>query len=764
MPDELKIVGKSIERVDAAAKVTGRARYTLDHTVPGMVHGFAVRSERAHARIVSIDASAAERIEGVLAVVTARSVASLNICFGHVTRDHPALARERVLYHGEPVALVVATTPRIALRAAREVRVEYEDLEPAMDAQRALEPDAPLLHPDRVAPLADEGLDAGTEPLSGNVCAQAAFGWGDVDAAIDGAGLVVEGEYRYPMLYGYAMEPYNAVAAFEEGTLTVHTTAQHPFMVREDLARMFDLPLARVRVVVGYVGGGYGTKSYTKIEPLAAIGAWVVRRPVRVALSVEEAMLTTRSDGALIRARSAFAQDGELLARDIEVIMDSGAYTDNSPVVCAKLANRCFGPYRIGSVRVHVRSVFTNTVPASSLRGFGAPQGTLAGELQMDEAAELLGIDPLELRLRNIVEPGEEILPGKRGIDADLTADLQMLTQSLGWGDPLPANRGIGFGVSASDAGAHPTSVAMVRLHADGSASAAVGATELGQGSRTVLSQIVAECLELPFDRVAILASDTGATPYERTTGASRTTALVGRSLQFACANVRARAREVAAEAAGVDPELVRDAPGGLTVDDDYWDYQRVVKAWFGSGGELVGVGEVRRAGEFQAMPPFWEIGVAGVVVDVDTETGAVEVRQLSTVGDVGIAINPVLVHGQDLGAATMALGAALTERLVYEGEALSNPNVVDYRVPRVSDLPARRDLMLAERRDGIGPFGAKGSGEGAGNPIGNAVAIAVGRAIGVVPHELPLTPERVWRLARERVPDVIARDGVADR
>jgi CO/xanthine dehydrogenase Mo-binding subunit len=754
---ELQVVGRSVPRVDGPAKVTGRAAYAVDLTFPGMLHGFAVRSERAHARIVSIDTAQAEALPDVVAVVTADSVAPIEVRFGHVARDHPALAQGRVLYHGEPVALVVARTPRAAIRAARLVRVEYEELTAVIDAADALLDDAPLLHPDRVAPLGDAGLDADTDGLSGNVCAESAVGWGDVDAALAEAELVVEGDFTYPMLYGYAMEPYNAIASFEEGALVVHSTAQHPYMVREDLARMFGLPLARVRVVVPYVGGGYGTKSYTKVEPLAALGAWVTGLPVRVALSVEESMLTTRSDGVKVHARSAFDADGVLLAREFDVVMNSGAYTDNSPVVCAKLANRAFGPYRVPAVRVRVRSVFTNTVPASSLRGFGAPQGALAGELQMDEAADQLGIDPLELRLRNVVAPGEEILPGKRGIDADLADDLRMLTRSLGWGSRSGATTGIGFGVTASDAGAHPTSVAMVRLHSDGSASAAVGATELGQGSRTVLSQIVAEYLELPFERVAILASDTGATPYERTTGASRTTTLVGRSLQAACDDLRRRVRAVAAELAGVDASEVADERGGVSVSGEHWEYARVLAGWFDAGGELVGVGEVRRAGEFTSMPPFWEVGASGVVVDVDAETGVVRVEQLSTVGDVGIAINPVLVHGQDLGAATMALGAALSEGLVYDGDALANPNVVDYRVPRVSDLPERVDLQLAQRRDGIGPFGCKGSGEGAGNPIGSAVAAAVARVIGVYPHELPLTPERVWLLARQGAGDVRA-------
>jgi CO/xanthine dehydrogenase Mo-binding subunit len=746
---EPRISGTSVPRVDAVAKLTGRAKYAVDVTLPGMAQAAVVRADRAHARIVSIDRSAAEVAPGVLAVITAESVAPLDVRFGHIVRDHPALATGRVLYHGEPVALVVAETRRDAERAAKLVAVAYEDLPAVIDADEALAPGAPVLHPERGGRTGDEGFHTGDEEVSGNLCAVTTFGWGDADAAFAAAELVLEGEYEYPMLYGYAMEPYNAVAAFEEGSLVVYSTAQHPYMVRDDLAKMFGLPLARVRVVVPYVGGGYGTKSYTKVEPLAALGAWVTGRPVRVALSVEESILTTRSDGARVRVRSAFRADGTLLAREIDVVMNSGAYSDNSPLVCAKLANRCFGPYRMETLRVRVRSAFTNTVPASSLRGFGAPQGNLAGELQMDEAADRLGIDPRELRLKNVVRPGEEVLPGKRGLDADLANDLRLLTESLGWPD-APEGRGIGFALAASDAGAHPTSVTMVRIHADGSASCAVGSTELGQGSRTVLSQILADGLELPFERVAILAADTGAVPYERTTGASRTTALVGRSLLAACEDARAKVRAIAAQVAGVEESAVADAPGGVAVDGEQLGYADVLKSWFGSGGEVIGVGTVRRAGEFEQLPPFWEIGASGVVAAVDAETGEVRVEQLTTVGDVGFAVNPALVHGQDLGAATMALGAALREELVYDGTTLANPNVVDYRVPRSTELPERVEQILAERRDGIGPFGAKGGGEGAGNPIGAAVAAAVGRVLGRYPRRLPLTPERVWRLARE--------------
>jgi CO/xanthine dehydrogenase Mo-binding subunit len=747
-----RVAGTEAKRADGIAKVTGAARFTVDLTAPGMAHAIVIRADRPHARIVRIDRDAAERSPGVLKVITGDDLVRRGYTpyYGHVVLDHPVLAIERVRYQGEPVALVVAETRLDAAEAADLVEIDYEDLPSVIDADEALGPDAPILHETRGDRVGDEGMDQGEAEVVGNICAISRVEWGDVDAAFAKAHLVVEGEYRYPMLYGYAMEPYNALAYFDQGDLVVYSTAQHVYMVRRDLARMFALPLARVRVSAPYVGGGYGTKSYTKIEGACAMAAHIVGRPVKLVLSVEEAMLTTRSDASHVKSRTAFDKDGMILGREFEIVLNSGAYTDNSPLVNSKTANRCFGPYKIPALRVVSRAMFTNTVPASSLRGFGAPQGNLGGELQMDEAALKLGIDPVELRLRNLVGPGETFLPGRRPLDADLKDDLRCLTQSLGW----PGQQGgvtVGFGVSASDAGAYPTSTAAVRIHADDSVTLFTGSTELGQGSRTVLSQIVAEELGLPLDTVGIVGGDTGVVTYERTTGASRTTTVTGRAVQEACRDARARVRALAADVFKVDVAAVSDAAAGVRVKDRDHGYGEVIEKWFGAGGEVLGHGAVRKADGFAQMPPFYEIGCSGVALSIDHETGVVRIEKLATVGDVGFAINPALVHGQDLGAATMGMGAALREELVYEGGQLVNSNVVDYRVPRFSDQPREIDLMLAERRDGAGPYGAKGAGEGAGNTIGSSVAAAIGRAIGVFPHELPATPQRVWRLLRER-------------
>lgn len=498
-------------------------------------------------------------------------------------------------------------------------------------------------------------------------------------------------------------------------------------------------------------------------------------------------MNTTRADGAVVTVRTGFDAGARICARDIEIRFDTGAYADNSPLVLTKSINRSFGPYRVPNLRVRGTAVYTNTSPASSYRGFGAPQGALAGELNMDMAAERLGIDPVELRRRNLLAPGDTIIDGKRPLDADLVADLDAIVAALERPAPSGAHapadvagrvraadsasapatdgghdagsgplRGWGVAVSASDAGASPISTAQVRMHADGSVTLLVSSTEMGQGSRTALAQIAARELGVPMEAVAVGQSDTRFTPFEWTTGASRTTTVVGLAVQAACTDLWNNLRAKAAESAGVSLDRTEVHDGRVYVDGEALTPAEVIRQWFGAdAGEVVGVGVIRRDGATEMLPPFWEIGAVGVEVSVDTATGEVTVEHLVTVGDVGHAVNPDLVKGQDLGAATQGLGIALWEEMVYDGEQLTNPNLIEYRVPRLRDTPRRITSVLAERGDGAGPYGVKGAGEGALNPVPAAVAAAVGRAVGVWPTEVPLTPPRVWSLLQEAANEV---------
>jgi CO/xanthine dehydrogenase Mo-binding subunit len=716
---------------------------------PGTSHGHVVRAERAHAVIARIHTEAALKCPGVRAVVTGADLAGLFPYFGHYRPDHPILARQKVRYCGEPLAVVVASSLQQARDASFLVEVEYADLEAMTNVERALAAGAPLIHPDYPVEEDAYGTFCQRGAEGTNEAFTTSMDWGDVDSALSRSAYVESTRVSYPALYPYPMEAYCAQARFVDGVLEVQSNAQHLFQVQRDLARIFALGLNRVRVTSMTIGGGYGAKSYTKIEPLASACAWVVDEPVRIALTFEESMYTSRADGAVVDVTTGFDENGSILARDIRIVLDTGAYVDNSVRVLRKAVECAFGPYRVPALRVRASAVYTNTTPASSYRGFGAFHTNPASESNLDIAAEKMGIDSLEIRLRNIARPGECLVPGSRPVDADLAADLCAVRQALSV-VPKPGKlQGIGFGCSLSPEGADPTSIAIVRMLADGTSLLMVGSAEMGQGSSTVLAQIVAEELAVSLDQVTLAPVDTHLVPYQWTTGASRTTSVVGLSVQRACADVRRQLIDMAAGLAGEDARTWRWRGGQLVGDGGRTRVaSEVIREWFGGDrGEVVGTGLTQKRGDFEQWPALWEAAVAGVVVSVDPRTGKVEVDQLVTAADVGKAINPRHVKAQELGGATQALGGALFEEIIYDEVQIANANAVDYRVPRISDLADRIDTLLFERGDGPGPYGAKPGGEGAMTVVGGAVIAAVARATGRWADRLPLTPEYVWRL-----------------
>lgn len=752
-----RVAGVSIPRLDAADKVTGRAQYAIDLTLPGTLHGVCVRSPLPHGRIRSIDKSAAAEAKGVVCIITGEDLAAMPLFprFGMVP-DRPILAIERVRFTGEPVALVVAETRAAARDAAAKVAVDYEDLPPVMTLEDALASGAVLVHEED---LTSEGPSGMGPDGKSNVLYRTEHVWGDAERALKTATVVVEDTFEYPMLYGYAMEPYNAMARFDGQGLTVWTSTHTPYMNRRELARIFSLPLSKVRVVVPYVGGNYGTKGLAKVDPLAALGSWVTGRPVKVVLSIDESMQTARGDSARIFARTGFRADGTMTARIFEILVPAGAYADVSPLVMAKMGVRCLGPYRVPNVRVRTQAVYTNTVPGAALRGFGGPQAVFAGESLMNWGAEELGIPPADIRRVNMANRGEVFHQGLRGLDSDLQADLTILQEELEeqWRvdeaeQDRRRKRGRGFAVSATNVGDEtPVSTALVRIHADGTCSLLTGAVEVGQGSRTVLAQILAEEFGIPYDQVSIIQSDTGVGTYERYTAASSTTTLQGLAIQRAVQNARLRIRDLAADAWGLDADDVKKADGGVIVKDQFHDFGEVIKEWFGTeAGEVVGFGAVRGPGDLQEAPVFWEVGNVGVIVSIDSDTLQVRVDSIVTVGDCGFAINPRLVEGQELGAALGGIGGALFEELLYEGGEMINGTLIDYRVPRITDFPTAARCLLPNRQDGVGPYGARGSGEGAIQPVGAAVSAAIAHAAGVRITKLPVTPERLWRALRQ--------------
>ena len=750
-PGEFRVVNHSVPREDGQAKVTGRAIYASDLTVENMAWAKILRSPFGHAKIRSIDASAAKSHPGVIDVITGADLAGIDPYYGHAVKDHPILAIHRVRFAGEPVAAVVAEDELSAEEALELIEVDYDELASVMDVDAALAETAPLIHEQSYREGAFRGFKDGRQ-ASGNVCQYVHVQWGDAKSAFESAAHTVEGEFFFPMAYAYAMEPYVAIATYTKNNLTVYSSAQHPFMVRHDLAEIFGMSLNAVRVIVPYVGGGYGSKSYTKIEPIPAVCSWKTGRPVKLQLSVEEAFLTTRGDDARVRIRTACDRAGKLLAREATIHLNTGAYAENSPLVCAKAANRIIGPYLIPNVDIHCYAVYTNTVPASSYRGFGSTQVTFPAESQLEEMAEKLGRDPLEFRLANLAERGQTIYPGLRPIDADVPGDLRHVASVFEKAGPLRPGFGRAVGCSASDAGSHPVTSAMIQVYSDNSVSVLSGSTEMGQGSHTVLAQIAAEEMGVPLDKVRLVSADTAITPFERSTGASRTTTLMGRAVLEACREAIAQFRTMAADSLGCKPEDFIEEPGALRLGDTRLTWGDIlVKFFHHRDTSIVGRAYLRQTGDLKMLPPFWEIGVVGVEVEVDQETGKIRLDKLVTVGDVGLAINPAAAEGQDLGAATMGIGIGLFEELIYDGQQLTNGTLLEYRVPRFEDLAQEIHMSLAQNQDGAGPYGAKGGGEGSLNPIPACLANAVYRATGARIRRLPLTPERVWRALRER-------------
>ncbi len=764
-PGDFQIVNHSVPRLDGSVKVTGRAVFTGDVVLPDMVHAKVLRSPYAHARILSVNTAAASERPGVIGVLTGADLEGLDPYYGHAVKDHPLLAMDKVRFVGEPVAAVIAIDELTAYEALEDIDVQYEELTPVMNVDLALDSSAIRIHEQTYAAGKFRGFEDEQASRLSNICQEIHFEWGDVKEAFATARYVVEGTFDYPKTYAYAMEPYTCVADVNDQGMTVYSCAQHPFIVRGDLASIFKVPLNQVRLIVPYLGGGYGSKSYTKIEPLTAACSWYVRRPVKLQLSVTEAMLTTRGDSAHVHIRTAVDENGELVAREAKIYLDTGAYAENSPLVCRKAANRIVGPYRIPNVQVSGYAVYTNTGPASSFRGFGCAQVSFPGESQMDELAEKLRLDPVEFRLKNLAHRGECTHPktstasgaGKeergelRPLDADLLSDVRLLEEVLRVAEPAPPKTGRAVGCSASDAGSKPVSSAIVHVYTDNSVSVLSGTTELGQGAHTVLAQIAAEEMGVELDKVRVIASDTAIVPFERSTGASRSTTVMGRVVLDACQDAIQQMVKMAAELWDTRPEKLAIVGGGVQFGKNHLSWGEVLEKHSQMAGfNIVGRAYLRQHGDLAQSPVFWEIGCAGLEISVDEETGKIRVEKLVTVGDVGLAINPAMAEGQDLGAATMGLGVGLFEEMRYDGQELVNGSLLDYRVPRFSDLPGEIHLILAERQDGVGPYGAKGGGEGALNPIPASLANALYRASGVRIRELPLTPERVWRAIQE--------------
>jgi CO/xanthine dehydrogenase Mo-binding subunit len=721
------MIGSSEQRVGGYGRVTGEQKYVADLRLEDVLHVKLVHIDRAHARIKSVEATEARQLLGVHQVVTAAELPQPMPRFGPVYEDRPLLATGETKYYGQPVAAVLAESKAVAEEAADLVRVEYEELPGVFTIAQALDPSSPLVQEPELRP---------DDPLrTSNVLRERHYGWGNIDAAH--ADVVVENVYRFPMITHFSIEPHGFLAAPEGDGVIVWTATQNPFQMQRILSRVLRLPLAKVRVIAPDPGGGFGGKQHPKYEPLVAVLARRTGRPVRLVLSLEETFEEVRRTSCEIRIRTGFTNEGLIVFQDIQSDFLMGAYADIAERVIAKSNYLACGPYRVPNTRISVRALFSHTTPSTAFRGFGTPQVAWAHESQMDAAARKLGIDRVEIRLRNLARKGEEFVPHDTPADGEWAESLRKAASAIGWNKPLVAGHGRGIAIAIKESATTGASYAIVRLHCDASATVLAGTSDMGQGARTVLAQIVAQEFGIPIESVNVVLGDTAVVPFDLQTSASRSTVFMGQAVVRACQDIQRQLKNF------------RAAPAGAAVGTR--ELRQLLLERFGEvRGEVIGVGSMRHeqvpGHPLSGTASFYEFSCTASEVRVDEETGEIELLRHVTVADVGKALNPMQVQGQDEGAAVMGLGHTLMEHIILDDQGrIRNLGALDYRIPTSKDLPAEICSLLVENADGPGPYGAKGAGEGGLMPTAPAIASAVTEATGVVISELPLTAQRVW-------------------
>jgi CO/xanthine dehydrogenase Mo-binding subunit len=742
------LVGASPARVGGPQRVTGSQAYVADVRLEDVLHVKLVTVPCARARIGRIDAAAALGVPGVRLVMTAADLPDPMPRFGPQLRDRPVIAVGETKYHGDPVAAVAAETKDAAEAAAAMVRVEFEALPAVVTVADALAPDAPLVQDPAVRP---------GDPLADrNVLREHRYGWGDLAAAEAEADVVVEGDYSFPMVTQFAIEPHGFMAAPDGDGIAVWSTIQHPNWLQRVIASLLDLPLAKVRIFAPDPGGAFGGKQHAKYEPLLAFMAMRLGRPVRLVLSLEETFQAVRRGAAEVHVRSGFRRDGTLVFRDVDANYLIGAYADIADRTVAKGSYLAAGPYRVPAVRIVARSVLSHTVPSTAFRGFGIPQQVWAGESNIDEAARLLDIDPVELRLRNLADRGDVFVPGDTAADGHWAETLRRAAARLDWDRARPPGRGRGIALGLKSGPTTGLSYSTVRLLADGSVVVFAGTSDMGQGARTIFAQIAAQELGAPLGWVTVVMGDTAVVPYDQQTSASRSSVLMGNAILLACRDIQAKLGTMAARLEGVDEAAVVVDHGEVRIGERVWPIRDVLERGLGRlGGEVIGLGEMRKEAEpdhpLGGTAAFYEFNCTAVEVEVDRDTGDITIDRYVTVSDVGKALNPSQVRGQDEGAAVMGLGHTLMEHYIFdEAGRIRNLGAIDYRIPTSMDLPVRMESEIVENGDGPGPYGSKGMSEGALLCVAPAVAAAVRDATGAVIRDLPLTPERVWAALHE--------------
>jgi len=755
------VAGHNVTKVDGAALVCGSPKFALDVELPGSLVGKILRSPHAHARIKSIDTAEAESIPGVACVLHHGNVPRIAHTTAGQGWPEPSpydsfLFDSKVRYVGDQVAAVAAVDERTAEQALRKIRVEYEVLPPVLSLDEALAEGAPVIH--------DEPDSEGIYDATRNVAAAVDIPVGDVDAALGRAEATVEITCEIPYSQHVPLEPHCVLAYFDEdGRLVLRTSTQVPFHVRRIVARVLDIPMQRIRVIKPRIGGGFGVKQEILLEPVAGALALRARRPVRMAFSREEEFVSSRTRHPMrVRVAVGAGKDGMLQALEMEATSNTGAYGTHALTVLSNTGSKTLPLYnKAPALRFHGRAAYTNLPVAGAYRGYGATQGYFPLEVAMDQLAEALGMDPVDLRLKNHIQEGEtspifeKIGEGREGVpqvvrSCKLAECLQVGEERFGWREKRAAPRhsgpwSYGVGVACAMQGSGITGIDMgaatIMMTEDGSFRLHAGATDLGTGSDTVLAQIAAEVLGVPVEKVTVYSSDTDFTPFDVGAYASSTTYVSGTAVLRAAQDVRSQILSVAAGALSqpaedllLEGERVR-APDG----------QSLTLAEVGHRAAYVvdqhQIAATASSVPQESPPPF---AAFFAEVGVDRETGIVRLERMLGVADCGVALHPDLAQGQLEGAMAQGVGQALFEELGFSqrGRCVTT-NLLDYRIPATLDVPDLQAVLL-DSYEPSGPLGAKSIAEiGINGPL-PALSNAMYHALGVRLTRAPFTPARV--------------------
>jgi len=746
-------VGRSVPRLEGRDKVTGRAEYTHTMRLPGMVYAKLFRSTVAHGNIKSVDTSAARKVPGVLHVVTVEDVMKVlkSPYYGPAFHDQPILAHEKVRFVGEPVAAVIATDPHIADQAVQLITAEYEERPAVFNEVEALTSDV-FVH----EVLKPAGTFADLKHLQNakntNLALDYQLRRGNFEKAYAAAEHKFEHEFRTQKVLHLSFEPFACIADYKDTHVTLYDSSQGPSFVRTEIARLLGWPENKVRVKVPYLGSGYGSKLYIKLEALALALSMIARRPVKVAYTFEEMFYQITRHPSTFRIKSGVDKDGKIVARKCEVFWNGGAYADIGPRVTQKSGLTASGPYQIDNLEIDSYALYTNEVPSGALRGFGVPQLVWAYEGHMDMMARALKIDLVEFRRKNIVHEGEPHATGQILKDSPVEQVMDKVLERMEWSKPFDRGnhptikRGRGFAIAIKAVISPTTSVAIVNVAADGSTTLYCGTSDMGQGSDTAMAQMVGEVLNIPAESVRVVPRDTDVTPYDMGTLGSRSLFHMGHAVQRAAMEARDKLKALAKEVGEPEGSNIPIA-------------ELFQKRYGMQAGNVIGSGiykpdyvpPAKGTGQSPNVTPFWMVSGAGAEVEVDIETGHVKITKLINVVDCGRAINPKSVETQISGAALMHLGFTMFEKMYMDGGQVTNASLADYKIPGFHDVPTKMENVYIEHEQTNGPFGAKGVGEVATFCVGPALANAIDDAAGIRLMEMPLNAEAVYRALRAK-------------